>query len=752
MCWSSGASAVLAVSGLGMTGYLIKTGEKKELWITFLYFSLMALLQVSAYSYINQCANPMNKLHTFLGYAHIAFQPFFINMAAMCFIPEIVKNKISSYVYGICWIGMVLLMVHAYPFADNSLHTVGHSTFCVPFADAFKESWLTSPQNLSSQLWMTLSGNSPSFGLYSTLYLSIGLALPLLYGSWRIVLGTLLCVPCIACFSTSSINELPAVWCLCSVGLCCTLMLSAIRKRLYVYNWPTYQLYLPKRLHALTIEQSKKMVEQASPIAIKTTTAPIYSSSLPLHEFQFMHWLSGFSKPIYKTLNIVDRKRFQGKINKIALDAALQLVLQKQEIFSYHIHRFYPLHTLCTNPSIHFRQSTEISLLTLPDDLVEAYLVQQYDNLFYEKTWRVNRPWISIDLYELKNEQVEIQVCMSQLVSDARSMAIFFQELSNAYLFFTHQTHTYTIDSFQSYQHYVTQQNIILQQRANADEAFWSSYLQDAGLFCFPKQHIIRCNQSLSTQLPIPESFILKLQQFCTHHHVDLHDVLSAAIGLSLLQCCDNDITCLPNKLCISTIKSTRDDPQYQHTIGCFLRMDTIKLNLNDQPSLLPLSKQAQHSANETALYQQAPTLVKLGAMAQFAKTTKPITKLLVGRGLTLIAKSFPQLQLNQHVIHACENIAISNRKKQFLICMNVAHDFLEYPQEARQPYLFGLEKQAIPVHTPPLHVINHVLNIIFHRNNDQNLPFLAVVGNLSPEFKTRFGKRLVTMVEEAIE
>ena len=105
MCWSSGASAVLAVSGLGMTGYLIKTGEKKELWITFLYFSLMALLQVSAYSYINQCANPMNKLHTFLGYAHIAFQPFFINMAAMCFIPEIVKNKISSYVYGICWIG-----------------------------------------------------------------------------------------------------------------------------------------------------------------------------------------------------------------------------------------------------------------------------------------------------------------------------------------------------------------------------------------------------------------------------------------------------------------------------------------------------------------------------------------------------------------------------------------------------------------------------------------------------------------------
>ncbi|MEI6095260.1 MAG: DUF5765 domain-containing protein, partial [Gammaproteobacteria bacterium] len=40
---------------------------------------------------------------------HIAFQPFFINMLAMYFIPEEVKHKIARYVYGACWIGVGFL-------------------------------------------------------------------------------------------------------------------------------------------------------------------------------------------------------------------------------------------------------------------------------------------------------------------------------------------------------------------------------------------------------------------------------------------------------------------------------------------------------------------------------------------------------------------------------------------------------------------------------------------------------------------
>lgn len=756
MCWSAQASTVLAVSGMGMTAYLIKKGEKKELWLPLFYFTLMGLLQVVTYSYIHHCTMPMNKVHTFLGYAHIAFQPFFVNMAAMCFIPEAIKNKISPYVYAMCWIGIVPFMIYAYPFFDTSLCTIGKETMCVPFACSFKENWhiawLGSLSNLSSQLWVTLSNNLPSLGVHAQIYLLNGFVLPIMYGSWRIILATLLFVPFIAYCSTNNIQSLPAIWCLYSVGLCCTLVKSPIRKYLYVYNWPLYNLYLTKRPQPLTLEQSKKIVEQDPPIDIKTTTVPIYSNSLPFHEFQLMYWLSGFSEPVCKTLNIVDRKRFQGRLNKIALDAALQLVLQKQEIFSYHIHRFYPLHTLCTRPSIHFRQSTEISLLSLSDDLVEAYLAQKYDNLYYEKTWRANRPWISIDLYDLKHDQVELQVCMSQLVADERSMTIFFRELSNAYLFFTHQTHTYTLDSFQSYQHYVTQQNIVMQEQAQVDEIFWAHYLQDSSWFCFPKRYVMPYKKPAYTQIPLPTSFISKLQQFCTQYHVEAHDVLCAAVSLSLLQCCDNDINCVPNKLCISLLKSTREDPQYDNTIGCFLRMETIKLDLHNQPSLVHLTKQAQESTCETARYQRAPTLVKLAAIGKLPKIKKPVAKFFVSSGLTLISKCFPKWQLNKSIIHACENMASSDRKKQFLICMDIANHFLDDTKNVHQPALFGLAKQNTPLHMPPIHTINYVLNLIFHRSNDQNIPFLAVVGNLTPEFKTRFGEKLVSMMEDSVE
>ena len=102
MCWSGEASGVLAVVGLSTAAYVaIKQGESKELWIPLTYFALMELLQAATYVYIDLCDNPSNQILTLLGYLHVAFQPFFVNMVAMYFIPESVKIKIRTTVYNI---------------------------------------------------------------------------------------------------------------------------------------------------------------------------------------------------------------------------------------------------------------------------------------------------------------------------------------------------------------------------------------------------------------------------------------------------------------------------------------------------------------------------------------------------------------------------------------------------------------------------------------------------------------------------
>lgn len=754
MCWSAGASAVLAGAGLGMTAYLIKKGEKSALWIPLFYLTLIEFLQITTYLYINQCSLPMNNILSFLGYAHIALQPLFINFAALYFIPEAVKNKIAPFVYAICGLVVVPFMLSAYPFRDTALCSMGLDTICVPFTCSPHGNWVSSwpwaVTGLSAQIWTTFA-NMPALGLQPLLYIVTGMFLPILYGSWRIILAATLIGPVLANFFLSSIHVFSSLWCLYSLGISCVLIKCPVRKYLYAHHWPLYQYCIPKRLQTPSIEHTTKTIEQMPPVEINTLI-PIYSLSLPLHEFQLMHWFSGFSQPIFKTQNVVNRKRFKGRLNKIALDAALQLVLQKQEIFSYHIHRFYPLQTLCTRPSLHFRRVIEISLVNLPDDVIETYLNQKYEDLYYEKTWRVNRPWLSIQIYNLKNNQVEIQVCMSQLIADQYSMNLFFRELSNAYLFFTHQTHAYTLDSFQSYQHYITRKTTLVQQRTHADELFWKKYLQDTGLFCFPKQYVIPYKESTVTHLPLPESFILKLQKFCFKHQVELNDVVCAAVSLALLKCCGTDIYSVPPKLCINSIKSTRDDPQYDNTIGCFLRMDTIKLDLHNRPTLVRIAKQARQSMLETAVYQNAPSLVKLAALGQLSKMKKPLTKFFIGMGLTAAAKCFPKWQLNSSIINACKNIVISDRKKQFLICVDIHNNFVQDHIPTAQPILFGLPKQDIPIYNPPLHAMNYVLNIILHRDNDQSVPFLAIVGNLHPEFKTKLGETLISIVQRAVK
>lgn len=226
MCWSGQASATLATVGLASTAYVAVKGEDKALWLPLCYFSLMEMLQAVTYTVIDRCGLPLNELLTLFGALHITFQPFFVNMFAMHFIPANIKEKIRIYVYGICCLGSLLLLIKIYPFQWGGMCHIGHEPFCGEHLCSVSGNWHIAWQApLNGIHWLTL-------GYYIPVFL-----VPVIYGSWKFVLYHLLAGPGLARLLTDNINEWPAVWCLLSIGLLLLVIKTPLRQIIYTKRW-----------------------------------------------------------------------------------------------------------------------------------------------------------------------------------------------------------------------------------------------------------------------------------------------------------------------------------------------------------------------------------------------------------------------------------------------------------------------------------------------------------------------------------
>ena len=243
MCWSGEASAVLATIGFGTATYVAYKGESKELWIPLTYFACMELLQAATYIYIDLCDSPPNQILTMLGYLHIAFQPFFVNMVAMYFIPEHVKRKIGAAVYALCGVGTLLILIKMYPLAWAGKCIPGLEGFCGPEVCSVSGSWHIAWQMPLNGLWSDIPENSIRFqyGLHAVAYIAVAFVLPVLYGSWRFVGFHYLIGPAISDALTTDPNEYCAVWCLFSIALCVSVIKTPIRQYLHVQQWPCYR-------------------------------------------------------------------------------------------------------------------------------------------------------------------------------------------------------------------------------------------------------------------------------------------------------------------------------------------------------------------------------------------------------------------------------------------------------------------------------------------------------------------------------
>jgi hypothetical protein len=233
MCWSGEASAVLASAGLGTTAYAAYRKDPPAVWIPLGYFALMELLQAFTYSVIDQCDLPSNQIATLMGYLHITFQPFFINMVSMYFIPQEVRSRIGPTVYILCFVAAIFMLLQLYPFAWAG-HCDPSTPLCGTRLCSVHGNWHIAWEVPTNGMCNGFAA-SPMHGFPS--YVIAGIFLPILYGSWRMTLFHLVLGPCLASLTTNDVREWPAIWCLFSIGLLATALKTPVRRFLHVRAW-----------------------------------------------------------------------------------------------------------------------------------------------------------------------------------------------------------------------------------------------------------------------------------------------------------------------------------------------------------------------------------------------------------------------------------------------------------------------------------------------------------------------------------
>ena len=229
MCWSATASIAMVGVGASATIVAMRRKEPTAIWLAIGYFTVMELLQAAGYGVIGDCGAPANQTLALLLYLHIAFQPLFVNAFAMATAPvQIAKSKRLG-VYLIASLATLSLILRLVPFewAGSCAPEVAlcGSNFCVERGD-----WHLAWELPLNDFWGAIGAGFVNFFPYTDYFVAV-FFLPLFYGAWRFVIFHALLGPILASTLTTNPNEMPAIWCLFSIGIILVGLSPLVRKR-----------------------------------------------------------------------------------------------------------------------------------------------------------------------------------------------------------------------------------------------------------------------------------------------------------------------------------------------------------------------------------------------------------------------------------------------------------------------------------------------------------------------------------------
>ena len=215
MCWSSQAS--VAMTGIGVAAAVIsyRRQDPAAIWLTLGYFSVMEMLQVAGYAFIDQCGTTENRAVTMASYLHIVFQPFLINAFAMELVPQAVKRRAKGWVYAVCAMSAAVMIAQLVPWEFAGPCLPG-SALCASNLCTVSGNWHIAWDVPYNGLLVPLE---KAVGIYMGFptYMIAVFVMPLFYGAWRFVLMHALAGPVLASAMTDNPNEMPAIWCLFSI-------------------------------------------------------------------------------------------------------------------------------------------------------------------------------------------------------------------------------------------------------------------------------------------------------------------------------------------------------------------------------------------------------------------------------------------------------------------------------------------------------------------------------------------------------
>lgn len=266
MCFSQEMSFAFAALGFCCSIYVWKWTTNTRLAIGVFYFFLMEFLQGFQYYFIDDCDNFWNQLLTFIGFVHIAYQPYFTHIinSSLTRSPKFLDQY--AIVLRLCLLGGTMLLLRyvlaewGEPATDLIEQNIGFRLFEKGFfhggnINSDFTSWSGSEPNANSHTtteWLrgeklcTYRGNyhlAWSVPMTNVTYYTPSAAIHsfLMFGPFfvmkknMIIQGVFLWFagPFLASYITDNLMEQASIWCFFSISQI-AIMLFIIREQLIV--------------------------------------------------------------------------------------------------------------------------------------------------------------------------------------------------------------------------------------------------------------------------------------------------------------------------------------------------------------------------------------------------------------------------------------------------------------------------------------------------------------------------------------
>jgi hypothetical protein len=208
MCFSQSGSLIVGLTGISFSLYLLQNRySNKAIYaaIGIIYFSCMEILQFFQYQVIDDCT-VYNQGLTLLGYLHICFQPFFVNVWLFAF----ARNPPFVFLYLSLAAGL-LLASRVLWVSDDELCDEKHEPLCGPITCSF-----SGERHIAWSVRLRAPGTfwfTPSIGLHFFMWMTPALVLFQI----KPLLALLLTGPYLAGL-THNIHEQPAIWCYTAIA------------------------------------------------------------------------------------------------------------------------------------------------------------------------------------------------------------------------------------------------------------------------------------------------------------------------------------------------------------------------------------------------------------------------------------------------------------------------------------------------------------------------------------------------------